>query len=97
MNKPSLLDSFALLAWIQNEPGAQRVEDLLYASRDNKETLLMSIINLGEVYYRCARLKDLSFAKDLVGQLALLPIKVVSCTDDLVWQAAEIKAQHAMA
>lgn len=97
MNNPSLLDSFALLAWIQDEAGAQRVENLLYEAKDSEQLLLMSIINLGEVYYRCARLKDIAFARELVAQLALLPIRVVSCTDDLVWRAAEIKAQYSIA
>ena len=34
MKKKSLLDSFAILAWIQDEKGAQQVEDLLYLAQD---------------------------------------------------------------
>jgi hypothetical protein len=50
-----VLDSYAVLAWIQDEPGAQLIEDTLYRAQSNQEELLMNMINLGEVFYRCAR------------------------------------------
>ena len=69
MKKRSLLDSYAVLAWIQDEPGAQRVEDLFYAAQKNQEKVLISVINLGEVFYRCARARDLHFAEPLLPVL----------------------------
>lgn len=36
MKKKSLLDSFAILAWMQDEDGAQVVEDLLYGAERGK-------------------------------------------------------------
>jgi len=51
VKKKSLLDSFAILAWIQDEKGAQQVEDLLYLAQDHKEELLLNIITLGEVFF----------------------------------------------
>ncbi|MDY6990792.1 MAG: type II toxin-antitoxin system VapC family toxin [Thermodesulfobacteriota bacterium] len=96
MKKRSLLDSFAILAWIQNEKGAQKVEDLLYRAQDGREHVLLNIINLGEIYYRCARIRDLSFAKDILEKMKLLPIKIYPCPNDLVLAAAEIKAQYPM-
>ena len=44
--KKSILNSFALLAWIQDEPGAQIVEDVLYKAQDESEGALLNIINL---------------------------------------------------
>ena len=63
MKKKTLLDSFAVLAWIQDEKGSHFVEELLYKAQENKEHLILNIINLGEIYYRCARTRDLPFAK----------------------------------
>ncbi|OGP61983.1 MAG: hypothetical protein A2170_02050, partial [Deltaproteobacteria bacterium RBG_13_53_10] len=97
MKKKSLLDSFAILAWIQDEKGAQQVEELLYLAQDHKEELLLNIINLGEVFYRCARVRDIPFARDILEKLRLLPIKIYPCPNDLVLEASEIKAKHPIA
>jgi PIN domain nuclease of toxin-antitoxin system len=45
-----LLDSFALLAWLNEEPGVDRVDGLLKAARRSHRSLLMNAINVGEVY-----------------------------------------------
>jgi predicted nucleic acid-binding protein len=97
VKKKSLLDSFAILAWIQDEKGAQQVEDLLYRAQDHKEELLLNIINLGEVFYRCARVRDIPFARNILEKLRLLPIKIYPCPNDLVLEASEIKAKHPIA
>jgi len=97
VKRRSVLDSYAVLAWIQDEPGAQLIEDLLYRAQSNQEDLLMNMINLGEVFYRCARVKDLPFARDMLEKVKLLPLKIVSCSDDLVLKAAEIKAEFPIA
>jgi predicted nucleic acid-binding protein len=95
--KKSLLDSYAVLTWIQDEPGAQLVEDLFYQAQENKEQVLINIINLGEIYYRCARVKDLSFARDILEKMKLLPLRIYPCPNDLVLEASEIKAEYPIA
>lgn len=95
--KKSLLDSYAVLAWIQDEHGAQLVEDLFYQAQESKERVLINIINLGEVYYRCARAKDLSFARDILEKIKLLPLRICPCPNDLVLEASEIKGQYPIA
>jgi len=97
VKKKSLLDSFAILAWIQDEKGAQQVEDLLYLAQDHKEELFVSIINLGEVFYRCARVRTIPFARDILEKLRLLPIRIYPCPNDLVLEASEIKAKYPIA
>lgn len=97
MKKKTLLDSFAVLAWIQDEKGAQFVEQLLYKAQEDKEHLILNIINLGEIYYRCARIRDLPFAKDILEKIGLLPITIYPCPNDLVLEAAEIKATYPLA
>ncbi len=53
MSAPALvLDSFAILAVLEDDAGAQQVVDLLLAETG---ALYLSAINLGEVYYVVAR------------------------------------------
>ena len=97
MKKKYLLDSYAVLAWIQDENGAQFVEDLLYRARGNKAEVLLNIINLGEIFYRCARVVDIQSAHNLLENIRLLPIRIMPCPNDLVLEAAEIKSRYPIA
>jgi hypothetical protein len=50
------LDSFALLAWLQDEPGADITEGFLrQAASGQGFQCFVSAINVGEVYYRLYR------------------------------------------
>lgn len=97
MKKIYLLDSFAVLAWLQNENGAQFVEDLLYRARDNKVEVILNIINLGEIYYHCSRVTDIKSANNIIDTIKLLPLKILPCPNDLVFEAAGLKAQYPIA
>jgi ribonuclease VapC len=97
VKKKYLLDSYAVLAWIQDENGAQFVEDLLYRARENKDEVVLNIINLGEIYYRCARVMDIQSSQHLLDSMRLLPVRIMPCPNDLVLEAAEIKAQYPLA
>ena len=97
MKRKLLLDSFAVLTWIQDEEGAQMVEDLLYGAQRGEEQLIMNIVNVGEVYYRCARIQDLPFARHTLEKIRLLPITIMPCPNELVLHAAEIKAEYPIA
>jgi len=97
VKKRSLLDSFAVLAWIQDEAGADRVEGLLTQAQRRKVPLLLSVINLGEVYYRLARQHGQPFAEEIIRQLQSLPLQLVPCDEALALGAAKVKADFPMA
>lgn len=97
MRKTRLLDSFAILAWLQNEPGADRVEALLTQAQRRKTFLLLNVINLGEVYYRLARQHGHPLAHTIIRQLETVPIRLYPCDHDLAIEAAKIKADYPMA
>lgn len=97
MRKKSLLDSFAILAWLQNEPGADRIEALLTQAQRRKTFLLLNVINLGEVYYRLARQHGHTLAQTIIRQLETVPIRLYPCDHDLAIEAAKIKADYPMA
>jgi ribonuclease VapC len=92
-----LLDSFAVLAWVQDEPGAERVEALLIQAQRQKVPLLLNVINLGEVYYRLARHHGHPFAQEVIRQLEILPLQLFPCDASLTLEAARIKADFPMA
>lgn len=92
MKKNKLLDSYAILAWIQDEPEAQAIEDLLLSARTGQVNLFVSEINLGEVYYRCIRRTGKNRASEILEQFSLLPIEVVPVDWNLICKASELKA-----
>lgn len=92
-----MLDSFAVLAWIQDESGADRVEGLLTQAERRKVPLLLGVINLGEVYYRLARQHGHPFAEEIIRQLQTLPLQLYPCDEGLALAAAKIKTDYPMA
>lgn len=96
--KRYVFDSWALLAWLGGEePADAKVQSLLDAATTGRAELWMSIINLGEVYYATARKSGIEKAREDRKSLLQSPIRFVEVDDDLVWEAAEIKAAHALA
>ena len=90
---PKVLDSFALLAFLNKEAGFEKVKTLLHTAEAAGEPLLMNEINLGEVFYIIAKVRSLEKAEDFLHRLGTLPIKPVSNTFPDVLEAARVKAQ----
>jgi len=89
-----LLDSFAFLAYLNNEPGRPRVEAILDQAQKQQCIILMCIINLGEVLYSVERRRGFAAAQKTLMLSQNLPIKILEVTNDLVLEAAHIKASH---
>ena len=77
MKKTMLLDSYAILLWIQNEPGAQVVENMLISANEEQLNLIVNELNLGEVYYNCIRRVGKIRALEIIEQFASLPVELV--------------------
>ena len=92
MKGKSIIDSFALLAYLKQESNYQKVEDLL-SSKDMQ--LLMNDINIGETFYILARERGLDKAEYFINAiLPNLPITKMGNTLTEVVHAAKIKAQY---
>lgn len=91
-----MLDSFALLAYLQDEPVASRVEKILENAAKAKCRLLLSIINLGELLYMTERRGGIVKAQDALALIRQLPIQVVSVEEQIVFSAAHIKANYTL-
>jgi predicted nucleic acid-binding protein len=89
----SLLDSYAILTLLNDEPGAQVVADLLRAGAWDEDLLLVNEINVGEVYYIVAKHRSLSEAERVLRYLETLPLEIVSNGYAEVIDAARLKAR----
>ena len=91
-----VLDTFALLAYLQDEPAAARVEQVLEQAVRKKCRLFVSIINLGEVLYIIERRGKASKAQEALALIRQLPIEILAADEPAVFTAAHIKASHAL-
>jgi ribonuclease VapC len=91
-----VLDSFALLAYLQDEPGASRIEKLMDQAGKEKCRLLVCIINLGEILYITERQGGLVKAQDALALIQQLPIEILPADEQTVFDAAHIKANHTL-
>jgi len=88
-----VLDSWALIALFNEEPAADDVEKLLHAATAGRHTLLMHVINWGEIYFTTMRRGGESAAKSIATDIGQMPINIVESADfEMVRQAAIFKA-----
>jgi predicted nucleic acid-binding protein len=85
------------MAFFEDEPGAEKVEQILAQAEDGKTALIMSIVNWGEVYYSIYRSQGEEKAEESILIIEQLPIKIADVDRDLMYQAAKLKANHAIA
>lgn len=96
MNTSRVLDSYGILAYLEDEPGADKVSDLLKRARDAGKPLLLSVVNWGEVYYIIRREAGKEAVDSAMLALETLPIELVNVDRELAYAAAELKATHKM-
>ena len=87
-----VLDSYALLAYLEAESGSKRVKDLLEAAANGVCRLYMSIVNLGEVIYILERERGLPQAQESLAMIDDLPIEIIDADRSLTLAAAHLKA-----
>ena len=94
------LDAFALMAWLQNEPGAEQVDSLLQqANAQDDSRCFISLMNLGEVYYQLARKRGADRADDFWNEALRgdIPVTLVDVTRKRVLEACRLKARYPLA
>ena len=97
MKKRCVLDAWAILALLQKEePAASEVKQLLERAEQGEVSLSMSIVNLGEVYYRVGRMKGEREAQETLDGIRRLPVTILPASDEAVLAAARFKMQYAI-
>jgi predicted nucleic acid-binding protein len=96
--KAIVLDSWAVLAYLEDEPAAENVEAIIGETHTAGIPLLMSVINAGEVWYSVARSRSEEYAHEIViKDLGDLGITLVDASWELTRQAAMFKRRGRIA
>jgi predicted nucleic acid-binding protein len=89
-----VLDSFALLAYLRDENGAEFVQGLLEKASRKDAPLLMTEVNYAEVKYIILRKDGKEAWKEVAASLGSLPVEFVPTTRALADAAADFKANY---
>jgi predicted nucleic acid-binding protein len=92
--KRFLLDTSALLTLRDDEPGADRVAEVLSLASKGKAKCYGCFITLMEVLYRVWRDEGQAAGQLAYQQCQALPIVWLSNTESILLKAAEFKATH---
>lgn len=91
--KAYVLDSYAVLAYLEGESGSDHVRELLEAARKDRCRLYMCVINLGEVLYIVERERGLPRTREVLARIDELPIEIVNADRNVTLAAAHLKAE----
>jgi predicted nucleic acid-binding protein len=91
-----VLDSFALIAYFRDEPGAEAMEAMLVAAGKKDSPLLMTDVNYAEVKYSIVKKDGAAAWSEAAKVLQGLPIDFHSTTRSLADTAADLKARFKM-
>lgn len=92
-----MLDSFALLAYLDGETGMERVKTILEEATKDQIRVMLPVINFGEILYITEREIGLVQAQAALAAIEQLPIEILPATREAVLTAAHIKANHHIA
>jgi len=94
--KALVMDTWAIIAYLEDEPSAQQIADLIASAHEEDVPVYMTIVNVGEVWYNIAREISEDEANDSVKELRDLRIQFVDADWELTLEAARFKSQHKM-
>jgi predicted nucleic acid-binding protein len=89
-----VLDTSAWLTLIEDEAGADTVQDILEKAKVGEAIVLVSFVSFMEVYYITLQERDVNEARERVNLMAAMPVLRVESTRALGIAAAELKAEH---
>ena len=95
--KTYVMDSFAMIAFFEDEPGAGQVGAILEALIKRKAKAFMSVVNWGEIYYNTMREQGIREAEDVIKQFNKYPIQLVEADQAITYEAAKLKGKYKIA
>jgi predicted nucleic acid-binding protein len=94
--KAIVLDSWAVVAYLEDEPSSEKVADIMADAHEQKIPLLMTVVNAGEVWYIIARQTSDADADRSIKQLRDLGIEFVDADWNLAHDAGYFKSRNKM-
>lgn len=96
MPKALVLDTWSVMAYLEDEPAGEQVEDTMVEAHENKIPLMMTVVNAAEVWYIFARKSSETEADQSLAELRQLGIEFVDVDWKLAQEAARFKAKCKM-
>ena len=97
MQKRSFIfDSHALLKFFQKEKGYEKVTQLLEEIRKTGATKYINAINLGEIIYSTKKEFGDQKKLEVLANIERLNFTILPISNNLIFQAAEYKAQYSI-
>ena len=94
--KALVLDSWSVIAYLEDEPSGQQVADLIAGAHDEGIQIYMTVVNAGEVWYIIAREISEKEANSSIKELRELRIQFVDVDWELTQEAAQFKSKNKM-
>jgi predicted nucleic acid-binding protein len=94
--KALVLDTWAVIAYLEDEPSAGQIADLIASAHEEDIPVYMTVVNVGEVWYTIAREVSEEDANGSVKQLRDLRIQFENVDWELAHEAAQFKSQNKM-
>lgn len=92
--RPYLFDSYALLKLFQKEKGYEKVAQLLEKIKKAGTIKYINAINLGEIIYVTKREFGDQKKLEVITNIERLAFTILPVHNNLIFQAAEFKAQY---
>lgn len=90
-----VLDSFALIGYLENETFSARIEELLKQARQGEIRIYLHAIHLGEVYYITLREQGQNVAELAYARIKAFPLRYIDIiNEELLRKAARLKANY---
>src|SRR3989337_3036433 len=94
MKSSYVFDSYALLKLFQKESGYEKLFKLLEEIRRKEETKYLNAMNLGEIIYTTKRAFGDQKKIEILANIERLDFTILPVPNNLIFQAAEYKAQY---
>lgn len=95
-SKAVVLDSWSIIAYLEDEPSARNIEEIIVHAHEHKIPLLTTVINAGEVWYIVARKTSPENADEAIRDIKRLGVDFIEADWTLTKAAAVIKAKAKM-
>jgi predicted nucleic acid-binding protein len=94
--KAFVLDSWAVIAFFEDEPAGKKIADLIANAHEDGIPIYMTVVNVGEVWYITARETSEEVANNIVKELNDLKIEFVDANWEITQNAARFKSRNRM-
>lgn len=94
--KALVLDSWSVIAYLEDEPSGQQIADLIASAHEEAIPVYMCVVNVGEVWYIISREISEEEANNSIKELRDLRIQFEDVDWELTQEAARFKSKNKM-